>query len=282
MADGSGRLYVVATPIGNLADIAPRAAETLRRVPIIACEDTRRSRPLLSHIGSAPAELLTLFDASEQQASARLLAKLRDGADAALISDAGTPLISDPGLPLLRAAWREGIAVTPIPGPSALSTAVAASPLPVDRFRFEGFLPARPKARRETLGRLLASDIAVVFFEAPHRMKAMLADLAALGAAERELLLCRELTKRFETLSFGTAAQFLAGDAVLDRGEFTCVLAPSPAPDAPADAADADRLLAALLGELAPAQAARLAAKATGAPRSALYRRALSIAGRSG
>ena len=273
----AGRLYIVATPIGNLADVTLRSTEILKAVPIVACEDTRRTRALLAHIGAAPGRLIRLDDHSEERATERLVAELNRGTDVALVSDAGTPLISDPGFDLVRAAWRHGIPVTPVPGCSAIMAALAASPIPINRFRFEGFLPARGAPRRDALVRLLGEDAAVVFFEAPHRMRDVLRDLASSGAGGRSLLICRELTKRFETLSFGTVDEILATGAVLDRGEFTCVLAPARAP---ADGATANsgavEVVEALAAELPPAQAARLASKITGRPRAELYDLALA------
>ena len=270
----AGRLYIVATPIGNLADLTARAADILKSVSVIACEDTRRTAGLLAHIGASPDRLTALHDHNETGASARLIGLLRADTDVALVADAGTPLVSDPGFELVRAAWRHGVPVTPVPGCSAIAAAVAASPIPVDRFRFEGFLPAKVAARRRTLARLLALDVATVFFEAPHRMRETLADLAELGAASRSMLICRELTKRFETLSFATVGELLDGATVLDRGEFTCVLAPAPAA---ATAPTAELVIETLASELAPGQAARLAAKITGRPRAELYDRAVSI-----
>ena len=273
----TGRLYIVATPIGNLADVTLRSADILKAVPIVACEDTRRTGALLAHIGATPGRLVRLDDHSEERATERLLGELNRGADVALVSDAGTPLISDPGFELVRAAWRHGIPVTPVPGCCAVTAALAASPIPINRFRFEGFLPTRPAPRRDALERLLVEDAAVVFFEAPHRMGGVLRDLAESGAGGRSLLICRELTKRFETLSFGTVDELLATRIVLDRGEFTCVLAPAGAPaDGGTATADAVKVVKALAVELPPAQAARLASRITGRPRAELYDLALA------
>lgn len=274
MTDGSGRLYVVATPIGNLADITERAATVLRGARVVACEDTRRGRALLAHIGAAPAAVVALHAHNEATQSAGLLGRLRAGEDVALIADAGTPLVSDPGFALVRSAWAANVPVVSVPGPSAVTAAVAASPIAAGKFRFEGFLPAKAKARRDILAKLLRSDVAVVFFEAPHRMRETLLDIEALDP-QRPLVICRELTKRFETLSFGTVHDLLAADIVLDRGECTCILAAAEA-DEP-DQEEALAVLAKLLGELAPGQAARLAARITGASRAMLYQRALSM-----
>ena len=190
-----------------------------------------------------------------------------------MLSDAGTPLVSDPGFELVRLAWRRGIAVTPVPGPSAITAALAASPIAANRFRFEGFLPAKGAGRRAALTRLLRSDVPVVFFEAPHRLRAALAEMAELGGGTRPLLLCRELTKRFETIRWGTVATLLAESEELPKGEFVCIL--DAAEESPFK--DADTVLRVLAAELPAAVAAKLTAKITGAPRSELYESAISI-----
>ena len=269
----AGRLHVVATPIGNLADITLRAVDVLRTTRIVACENTRRSRLLFAHIDATPEVVLALHDHNETTASGRVIEYLLAGDDAALVSDAGTPLVSDPGFELVRMAWREGIRVTPVPGPSAVAAAAAVSPLAANRFRFEGFLPAKETARRTTLQRLLASDVPVIFFEAPHRLRETLLALVELGAAERPLAVFRELTKRFESISFATAAELLNDGTVLDRGEFVCLL--GAAEEMPA--APSEMVLRQLLAELPVGQAARLAAKITGLPRQELYRQAVSL-----
>ena len=270
-----GQLYVVATPIGNLQDLTMRAAQVLRTAPVIACEDTRRSAKLLAGIGVSREALLALHDHNEAEASARALAHLRAGRSVALITDAGTPLICDPGFVLVREAWAGGFAVTPVPGVSAITAALAVCPLPAERFRFEGFLPPKAAARRKVLAGIVGADVAVVFFEAPHRLRDTLADLLALGAGERPLLVARELTKRHETIAVATVAEHLER-AAAPRGEFCCVLAAAPRP-APA----ADAVLDVLASELSPGQAARLAARITGQPKAALYDRLLAGAGKA-
>ncbi|MCE2424910.1 MAG: 16S rRNA (cytidine(1402)-2'-O)-methyltransferase [Pseudomonadales bacterium] len=270
---GTPKLYIVATPIGNLQDITQRAVDVLKSVATVACEDTRRSRKLLSHLGAAPKRLMALHDHNEASATSAVLACLHAGEDVALIADAGTPLISDPGFELVRRAWQAGIAVIPVPGASAVAAAVAISPVAVSRFHFEGFLPARTAARREVLARLLASDVAVVFFEAPHRLRDTLEDLKDLNGGGRRVLICRELTKLHETITFGTIDELLAADTVLDRGEFVCILSPEPEAT-PHDEGQA--IVDVLSAELPAAQAARLASKITGLPRRRLYARAVS------
>ena len=174
--DDSGSLYVVATPIGNLSDMTRRAADVLRCVAIVACEDTRRCRRLLQHIDARPDRLIALHDHNETVVSEALTRSLEQGQDVALVSDAGTPLVSDPGFELVRAAFSKRIRVVPVPGPSALAAALSVSPIPAQRFRFEGFLPARRTQRRRVLSALLQSDVAVLMFEAPHRMRGMLTE----------------------------------------------------------------------------------------------------------
>lgn len=267
----AGRLYIVATPIGNLADVTARATDILKAVPIVACEDTRRTRTLLASIAARPARLVALHDHNEERASGMLVDALRAGTDVAVVSDAGTPLLSDPGFELVRAAWGHGIPITPVPGCSAITAALAVSPIPVNRFRFEGFLPAKRPARRKVLQGMVDADSAVLFFETPHRLADTLRDLVEGGAADRPLLVCRELTKRFETLSFGTVGELLHDDVVLDRGEFTCLLGPATPRAAAGVGPEPISLIKVLAAELPPAQAARLAARITGHPRAELY-----------
>lgn len=270
----TGRLHVVATPIGNLSDITQRAVEVLKTTRVVACENTRRSRVLFAKIGAAPEVVIALHDHNEAAASAKIIEHLLGGDDAALVTDAGTPLVSDPGFELVQMAWQKDIQVTPVPGACALVAAIAASPIATNRFRFEGFLPPKAKARLATLRRLLASDVPVIFYEAPHRLRETLLALVELDAAERPMVLCRELTKRFETIRFATVKALLEDDTVLDRGEFVCVL--SAATTAPA-AAPEDVVIRELTAELPAGQAARLAAKITGQPRRTLFEKAVSL-----
>jgi len=271
----TGCLFVVATPIGNLSDITARAVDALKAVEIVACEDTRRCRTLLRHIGAAPAELVSLHDRNETAASRRMLEHLQAGADVALVSDAGTPLLSDPGYELVRLAFDAEIKVVPVPGASAVTTALSASPVAANRFAFEGFLPPRRQRRREVLSRMLARPEASVFFEAPHRIADTFADLLDLGAAEREIALCRELTKVFETIVHGTVAS-VADALETPKGEFVCILAGG---GEQRPLVSGDEVLRVLLEELPPSRAARLAARLTGADRAELYRQAVVLAG---
>jgi 16S rRNA (cytidine1402-2'-O)-methyltransferase len=274
---GSGVLYVVATPIGNLEDITERAVKVLKAVRLIAAEDTRRTRALLGALGLPARELLAYHDHNERELAERLVERLRAGHAVALVSDAGTPLLADPGFALVSACYRAGVPVRPVPGVCAITCALSVCPLPTRDFRFAGFLPARAAARRERLRVLLERD-PLVFYEAPHRMLETLAELEAL-APERRVFIGREMTKRFESYLCDVPARLaaqLAGAEAL-RGEFVVVVeAPSEAPGA---SLSAERVLAVLGRELKPAQAARLAAELTGRKRRELYEQ---LTGRTG
>jgi 16S rRNA (cytidine1402-2'-O)-methyltransferase len=269
----AGTLYVVATPIGNLADSSPRAVETLRTADIIACEDTRTSRTLLAHHGIV-ARTVALHAHNERGASAKLIEALKDGSTVAVISDAGTPGVSDPGAPLVAAAHRAGIRVVPLPGPNAAVAAYSAAGFAADRFLFAGFLPAKgDKALDE-----LDGPWAVVFYEAPHRVLETVKALLDHFGAARELVIARELSKKFEEVArmpLGEAPGWLAGGAHRQQGEFVLVLAPGGEKRV---AKDADRVLRVLLETLPAAEAAKLAAKITGAPRRELYAAAVKRA----
>ena len=273
----AGILYVVATPIGNLGDASPRALETLRAVELIACEDTRTTRTLLARYGIAT-RTVSLHEHNERAASASLLDELRRGRSVALVSDAGTPALSDPGALLVSAAHREGVRVSPLPGANAAAAAVSVSGFAAAQFMFAGFLPAAPAARRKAL-QALELPWPVVFYEAPHRIAETLADLAGRFGPAREIVIARELTKKFEEvarLPLGSAAAWLDERTQRRQGEFVLVLSPGQA-EAPG-AADADRILKILLETLAPSDAAKLAARITGVPRNLLYRKALEHA----
>ena len=267
-----GVLHVVATPIGNLGDLSPRAQATLRSVDAICAEDTRHTRQLLGHFG-IERSLVALHEHNEDALAERLVARLQAGESLALVSDAGTPLVSDPGFRLVRAARAAGLRVSPVPGPSALITALSVAGLPSDRFVFEGFLPAKASARRERLQALVAEPRTLLFYESSHRIDEMLADAVQAFGADRPAVLARELTKLFETVLDGTLgalhAQVLA-DANQRKGEFV-VLIEGAGEDADARLAEGRRVYGLLSAQLPPSTAAKLAADITGAPRKALY-----------
>jgi len=266
----SGILYVVATPIGNLSDLSSRGAETLKQVAIIAAEDTRRTERLLSHIGGTHARLLSLHSHNESLMTKKVLAKLNYGEDVALVSDAGTPLVSDPGYPLVRAAWKEEIKVVPIPGPSAITALLSVSPIPLHRFSFEGFLPSKSESRIKRLSALANESSATLFFEAPHRIAQALKDLESIVAADRQILVGRELTKIHETIYSGSIAQVRAQLETEDahRGEFVLLLEGSKEAEFDTETV---RLLELLAKELPKTQAAKLTARFSGASRRDLY-----------
>lgn len=273
-----GKLYVVATPIGNLDDISPRALRTLRDVALIAAEDTRHSIRLLQHFGITT-PLTACHDHNEREQGGRFVARLLAGDDVALISDAGTPLISDPGYHLVRQVRAAGIEVVPVPGPSALIAALSAAGLPSDRFIFEGFLPAKAAARRARLDALKQESRTLIFYEAPHRILESVQDMAALFGGDRQAVLARELTKTFETLKgapLGELAQWIAADSNQQRGECVLLVAGWQAPEGEdAISGEALRVLDLLLGELPLKRAAALAAEITGVRKNLLYQAAL-------
>jgi 16S rRNA (cytidine1402-2'-O)-methyltransferase len=275
----AGALYIVATPIGNLADMSLRAIHVLSLADAVACEDTRHSAPLLRHLG-LDKPLLAVHEHNEREAAGEVLARLTRGERVAYISDAGTPAVSDPGAALVAAAQAAGYRCIPLPGASsALAALSVAGDVVGAGFVFTGFLPTRGAERAQSLKRLAARDDTQVLFEAPHRIESLLQGLAEV-CPERSVTLCRELTKQFETVVTLPASElpaWLAGDANRVRGEFVLVvhaLRPSASDDA---LAAHDATLRTLLGELPLKQAVALAAELTGAPRNALYARALAL-----
>jgi 16S rRNA (cytidine1402-2'-O)-methyltransferase len=265
-------LFVVATPIGNLGDLTPRALETLRTVAAVCAEDTRRTRQLLAHFG-LDRPLLALHEHNEAQLADTLVARLLSGDSLALVSDAGTPLVSDPGFRLVRAARAAGVRVSPLPGPCAFVAALSVAGLPSDRFVFEGFLPAKASARRERLAQLAAEPRTLVFYESAHRIEDALADLVGAFGDVRPAVLARELTKLFETVLDGTLAELrarVAADADQRKGEFV-LLVQGAGEEGDARVAEGRRLYAKLVEHLPPSTAAKLAAELSGAPRKALY-----------
>ncbi len=275
----SGSLYIVATPIGNLGDLSPRAVEVLNGVDLIACEDTRHSARLMQHFG-IQTPCVAYHEHNERQMCHKLVARLQGGEAVALVSDAGTPLVSDPGYQLVHRAREAGCVVVAVPGPVALIAALSVSGLPSDRFVFEGFLPPKPTARRQRL-QMLAGDVrTLIFYESTHRIEASLADMADVLGGERRAVVARELTKRFETVRSDTLAglvEWLAADANQRRGEFVVLVhGAEPLQESAVDA-EAQRVVRLLLAELPLKQAAALAAKITGLKKNALYQYALTL-----
>lgn len=276
----TGVLYVVATPIGNLADMVPRAVEALQTVALIAAEDTRHSSRLLAHFDiKTPA--IAYHDHSDDQRTEHILQRLLSGEHVALISDAGTPLVSDPGYRLVREARQSGIQVIPIPGACAMIAALSAAGLPSDRFAFEGFLPAKQTARCSVLQSLANETRTLIFYEAPHRILETLRDIAQIFGAEREVVIARELTKTFETIRGGPVAEitdWVAGDPNQQRGEIVLLIRGASAPTASDMHAEAERVMRVLLEDLPIKQAASLGAKLTGLKKNFLYQWALDNA----
>lgn len=274
----AGRLYVVATPIGNLGDVTARAREVLGRVAAVAAEDTRHTGNLLNALGiSRP--LVSLHEHNERERVPALIARLQAGEDIAIVSDAGTPLVSDPGFHLVRAAAEAGIEVLAVPGACALVAALSIAGLPTDRFCFEGFLPARASARRSRLAELAQETRTLVFYEAPQRLTDFLADAAAACGDGRRAVIARELTKLHERVYHGTLAELALRsreDADLRRGEIVVVVAGAEKA-AQEDGAEIGRVLHILLKSMSPSRAAALAAEITGASRNDCYQRALQL-----
>lgn len=274
MSTKPGTLYVVATPIGNLDDMTRRAEHILREADRICCEDTRHSRRLLDHLGIS-GQLVSLHDHNERARVQQLLGWLESGEQVALISDAGTPLISDPGFIVVRDVRAAGYPVMPIPGASAVITALSAAGLPTDRFCFEGFLPAKASARSQRLDALRKESATLIFYESPNRIVALLADIAERLGGDRRVIVARELTKRFEEFIEGTAVELAERLSDGVRGECVVMVAGNDAADS-VDL-DADRLLVELLRELPASKAARIVARLTGGSRKTIYARAVEL-----
>ncbi|MFO1396276.1 MAG: 16S rRNA (cytidine(1402)-2'-O)-methyltransferase [Burkholderiales bacterium] len=276
----AGTLYVVATPLGNLRDVTLRALDILGSADVVAAEDTRTSARLLSHYRIVT-RTLALHQHNEVQRAATIVALLASGKSVALVTDAGTPAVSDPGSRLVRAVREAGHPVVPVPGPSAVVTAISAAGLAAATFVFAGFLPQQAKARRELVATLAPLRAALVLYEAPHRVRATVDDLAAQLDGTRTLVVARELTKTFETIAampLADAKAWFAADANRERGEFVLVVDEAPAHEAVVVLApEHERWLVALLEELPPARAARVVAAVTGVPRDAVYARALAL-----
>ena len=268
----AGTLYVVATPIGNLADLSARAREVLGSVAAICAEDTRHTRALLAAYG-LERPLLALHEHNEAELAWKLVERLRGGDSLALVSDAGTPLVSDPGYRLVREARAAGLQVSPVPGACAAIAALSVAGIPSDRFCFEGFLPAKASARRERLAALAREARTLVFYESSHRIEESLTDLADVFGPEREAVIARELTKLFETVlgdSLGALLERVRADADQRKGEFVLVVR-GAADDGSAALLEGKRLFLKLKEHLSPSRAAKLAAELSGAPRKSLY-----------
>ena len=275
----SGTLFVVATPIGNREDLSPRARQTLSEVQLIAAEDTRHTGGLLSHFGIGTPQM-ALHEHNEERVVPQLVDRLLDGASIALVSDAGTPLVSDPGYRLVDAARAAGIAVSPLPGPSAVIAALSAAGLPSDRFCFEGFLPARREARRAALERLKDEPRTLVLLESVHKVRASIADIADTLGADRMGFVGRELTKLHEQCvraPLGELQTMLEDGRIPAKGEFVLVIAGAAEPASASAAVPMDTLLGELTAVLPGSQAVDIAARVTGQRRNDVYRQMLAL-----
>ncbi len=274
-----GVLYVVATPIGNLGDMTHRAIDVLQHMNVILAEDTRHSWRLLKHYGITT-HVLALHDHNEKRSTPGIVARILAGESMALISDSGTPLISDPGYHLVNRLRAQGVRLVPIPGASAFTCALSAAGLPTDRFVFEGFLPAAKSARRRRLGALASEQRTLVFYEAPHRIEACLADLGSAFGNCREAVVARELTKAFESFESGTIEEirtWLGASANNRKGEFVVLVAGAPRPTSTELGDEQLEVLQVLLEELPLKKAVQLTAKITGCRKNDLYRRAVQM-----
>jgi 16S rRNA (cytidine1402-2'-O)-methyltransferase len=281
MTESSGVLYIVATPLGNLGDISQRALDILKHVDLIAAEDTRHSGRLLQHFGIG-AKMFSLHEHNEQKQSERLLHLLEEGNSLALISDAGTPLISDPGYRLVQRAREAGYRVVPIPGPSALIAALSVAGLPTDRFVFEGFLPAKQKARRQQLEGLADEPRTLVFYESCHRIQASLSDMLEIFGADRQAVIARELTKAYEQIQggrLGFLLEWLDSDPHHLKGEFVVLVHGAVQEEGVAEGLDEEALqtLKVLMEELPLKQAAKLTARRHKLPNRLVYQTGLAL-----
>jgi len=274
-----GTLYVVATPIGNLTDITLRALDTLKSVDAIAAEDTRHTAGLLGHFAISK-KLMAVHEHNEHQSAAKLLAQLQAGENIALVTDAGTPGISDPGAVVVNFIRQAGIKVVPIPGVSAVVTALSVSGIVQNGFFFHGFLPASGAARRQVLEGLKSQTVTLVFYEAPHRIVASLADMAQVLGADRRVTIARELTKTFETVHtcfLSEAQAWLKADANRQRGEFVLLVEAPPLKNQEEISEQTARMLTLLLAELPLKQAVKLAADISREKKNSLYELALQL-----
>lgn len=274
-----GTLFIVATPIGNLNDLSPRAREVLAAADVIAAEDTRVTGRLLSHFGIKGRQM-ALHEHNEEAVSAQLLSELKNGKSVALVSDAGTPLISDPGFSLLRLAHAEGITVSPIPGASAVIAALSASGLPTDRFTFEGFLPPKKAARTKRLQSLAKEQRTMVFYESVHRIADTLNDMAETLGSLRKAFIGRELSKLHEQCvcaDLQTLASMIEDGSIPSKGEFVVAVVGARDEDVDAEQLNADRLLAELVAVLPGKQAVEITTRLSGRHRNELYQKMLEL-----
>ena len=274
-----GELYLVATPIGNMKDMSPRAVDTLNEVDLVAAEDKRRSSRLFSYF-NIKTPMISYHDHNEDKQIQKIIDLLLCGKSVALVSDAGTPLISDPGYRLVRTAKNNGLKVSTIPGPCALIAAISASGLPSDRFIFEGFLPAKSSARIAKIQSISSELRTIIFYEAPHRILEALEDMLVVINPLRQIFLARELTKTHETFLSGTLIEVLElvrADINQQKGEIVLVLAGRDPSEGNPDTNESDRILSILLEELPLKQAASLVAKITGGQKNIFYKLALSL-----
>ena len=280
MSEIYGKLYVVATPIGNLADFSHRAIQVLQDVDLIAAEDTRHVTMLLQHYGIVN-KLISLHQHNEEKAAPELVEKLKQGLSIALVSDAGTPLLSDPGMPLVKLAKDSGITVSPIPGACALIAALSASGLPVTRFCFEGFLPRTSSARKSFFAERLNLESTWVFYESCHRILATFEDMADILPLDRQIVVAREITKLHETIvkdSLGNLLTLISQDSNMRRGEFVVIVDGATVDKKPQQVSTEQiRLLQILLQECSLKTAVSLAVEISGGQKKVLYHAALEL-----
>ncbi len=275
----TGNIYVVATPIGNLGDMSPRAVETLQSVDLILAEDTRHSKPLLQHF-QIQTKCQAFHEHNEKEISEGLCQRVLQGESIAIISDAGVPLVSDPGFPLVRLAHQYKIPVLSVPGACAAISALSVSGLPTDRFSFEGFLPSKRSARQRVLNELVKESRTMVFYEAPRRLIDTLEDMQSIFGSERRVVLARELTKLFETVRNAPVSElldFVKSDENQRKGECVLLLEGAVLEDLDASSVESKELLRILLDELPVKQSVSIAVKITGMNKNRLYQEALEL-----
>jgi len=278
-SDNFGKIYVVATPIGNLGDMSPRAVEVLKAVDLVLAEDTRHSLPLLRHF-LIQTRCQAFHEHNEKQMADKLCDRVQQGESIAIISDAGVPLISDPGFPLVKTAHERGIQVVPIPGACAAISAISVSGLATDRFCFEGFLPAKRSARQTTLKALKSETRTLVFYESPRRLIDTLEDMQEVFGENRPVVLARELTKLFETVIKAPVAELLVlvkSDENQCKGEIVLLLEGAPESEEATQSIDLENMLQVLMDELPLKQAVNIATKLSGLKRNQVYSQALTM-----